>query len=131
MRRNDRIGLACQQWARVMRELTGITQPRDLLGAPRCTLAARRDLHHGSKSEKLDQNWPAFPFERASVDAWLVHRAYKAMRPELKEILLMDWVPLGCPRDLRAGLLGLSRKAYYERVGQARAAVETVFALGE
>jgi len=118
--------VALDEWARIVRELNGITEPATsagYLGAVRCTLAARRDLHHGARSERRDQHWPEFPFARASEAACLIHIAIRSpgMPEALAEIIVANYVPLAPrSRQIRAELLGLSRPDYYARLARAR-----------
>ena len=130
MGRRDRIDLACEQWAQVMRELYGIREPRGFLGPMRCTLGARRDLHHGARSGIVDQRWPEFPFERAPPEAQVVHRAWQCMDESLREILVANWVPVGVSRSIRAELMGLSRRNYYDRLNAAKQFLNGYFASG-
>jgi hypothetical protein len=130
--RPDAIDQACEEWARVIRELYGITDPRlssGFLGPVRCTLAARRDLHHGGRSGRVEQQWPAFPFENASPRAQVVHRASQRMSEPLRTILVAHYVPL-VPRSraVRAELLGLGRRVYFERVARVKAFIEGALA---
>jgi hypothetical protein len=132
MARHDAIDLACEQWAVVMRELLGLTQPRlarDYVGALRCTLAARRDLHHGSTSGKVEQNWPEFPFlgNPATVNA-----VYKRLAEPLQEIMVAHYVAMTPrSRSARADLMGLSVRVYWDRVARAKCSVDGAFAIVE
>ena len=130
-RRQDRIDIACEQWAAVMRELYGIREPRGFLGPMRCTLGARRDLHHGARSGIVDQRWPAFPFERAPPEAQAIHRAWQRMREPLREIVVANWIPVGVSRSTRAQLMGLSRAEYYGRLTTAKAFLEGALSASE
>jgi hypothetical protein len=124
-RRRTSLDVALEDWSKIARELYGVTDPKiagGYLGAVRCTLAARRDLHHGGRSGVVDQRWPAFPFERAPEDACLVHACWRVMPDSLAEIVAANYVPLEPKsRQLRAELLGLSRPDYYARLDKARA----------
>lgn len=123
--RRAAVDVACEEWAAVMRELLGLIEPRlakDYLGAVRCTLAARRDLHHAGRSGKVDQHWPEFPFRgRAST----VNEVYRRLAEPMQEILVAHYVALR-PRSkaLRAELMGISPRDYWLRIGRARAAIE-------
>src|SRR5574343_1237260 len=123
--RADAVDVACEGWAVVMRELLGLTQPklaRDYLGAVRCTLAARRDLHHGQTSGRIEQHFPEFPFGGTAA---AVNEVYKRLAELLQESLVAHYVATS-PRSkpLRADLMGLSVRVYWERVGRAKASVE-------
>lgn len=124
MRRLDHVDVACDEWALVMREMLGLTQPRlakDYVGALRCTLAARRDLHHGSSSGRVEQHFPEYPFRgRAAV----VNTVYKRLTDPLQEILVAHYVALTPrSRSVRADLMGLSVRVYWERLGRAKASI--------
>lgn len=126
--RPDQIDIACDGWAVVMRELLGVSEPnhaRGFLGPLRCTLAARRDLHHGARTEKPNQHWPEFPFAGCRPEILTVHAVYKQMPAPLAEILVAHYVILS-PRDkrIRAELMGISPKHYWERLGRAKSAVQ-------
>jgi hypothetical protein len=131
-RRRDAVDQACEEWARVKRELLGLTQPalaRGFLGPLRCTLAARRDLHHGGHGGKVEQQWPEFPFRGR---AYVVNQAVNRMAEPLVEIMVAHYVVME-PRDrtTRAELLGLSRRIYWERLGRAKAYVEGALSVFE
>ena len=91
------------------------------LGSLRCTLAARRDLHHGARGTKLDQRWPDFPYR---CRAALVNTVYKRQPEALQEILVAHYV-VTSPRSkcTRADLMGISTREYWIRVSRAKAAV--------
>jgi hypothetical protein len=97
----------------------------------RCTLAARRDLHHGSSSGRVEQRWPEFPYSHGT-DEWVINQAFKRMSEPLAEIVVAHWVVLE-PRDkgIRAELMGLSRRVYWDRVARAREFVAGVLAGAE
>lgn len=127
-RRPDQVDVACDGWAVVMRELLGLREPnsaRGFLGPLRCTLAARRDLHHGGRTERPDQHWPEFPFAGCRPEVRTVHQVYKRLETPLAEILVAHYVVLS-PRDkrLRADLMGISPKHYWERLGRAKSAIQ-------
>ena len=128
-RRKDDADDACEQWANPMRELLGLVAPREYLGSVRCTLAARRDLHHGSRSGRVEQRWPEFPFRDQSL---AVQMAYRRLPEPLQEIMVAHWCVL-TPRDkrLRAELMGISPREYWLRVGRAKAAVYGALAVAE
>jgi hypothetical protein len=119
-----------EDWARIRREIVGISHPLrtgDYLGAPRCTLAARRDLHAGATSPgRIDQQWPEFPYQG---DSFLVNQCFKGMPPVLKEI--MDWhytLPVPRNKRLRADMMGIGPNDYWDRVKQAKERVDRFLA---
>lgn len=129
-RGRDAIDALCDQWAVVRRELIGLRDPvhsSDYLGAVRSTLGQRRDLHAGSRSAgRVEQHFP----EVYLGDALAVNRAFQAMSPTLREI--MDWhYTLTHPRakGLRADLMGVSLRVYWERVNRAKCFVEGALAM--
>jgi hypothetical protein len=128
-RRDDLIDSACQEWASAVRHMEHPTLAKEYVGALRCTLAARRDLHHGSRSGKIDQQWPEYPFQGT---AGLVNVVYRKLPPCLQEIMVAHYVAL-TPRSksLRADLMGLSVRLYWERVGRAKSAVSGALAVVE
>ena len=130
-RRRDATDVAIESWARTKRELLGLTAPRldiDCIGPLRCTLAARRDLHHGSRTQKPDQHWPEFPFAAGS-DAWIINEAFRRLPDPLADVIVAHYVVL-TPRDrtVRADLMGVARRAYWERLGRAKAFLEGALA---
>lgn len=130
-RKRDEVDLLLEAWARRRREVLGIRHPltaNEYLGAVRCTLGDRRDLHHGSRSNRLQQSWPEFPY---TGTLFLVNRAVKAMKPTLREVVDWHWT-LEVPRDrrIRADLMGISPNQYWSRVGRAREFVAGALALG-
>ena len=131
--RRDSTDRIIDSWAQVRREVLGIKHPLrscDYLGMPRCTLGGTRDLHAGSRSVgRIEQNWPEFPYR--GTDAlvnWLFWRA----TPTFKEIMDWHWVLL-VPRSksVRADLMGLSVRVYWERVARVKAYVDGGLALAE
>ena len=123
--RRDWIDQECERWAEVARQLAGVSEPRlsrDTLGPLHCTLGARRDLHAGARSVgRVDQHWP----EVYTGRALLVNQAFKAMDPELRDVMLVRYV-FRTPRSVaaRAELLGWGLRAFHERVGRVKAFVE-------
>ena len=124
-RGRDQIDKLCEDWARIRRELLGLSLPltaRGYVGALRCTLAARRDLHAGSRSEGLrDVQYP----EVYTGDTALVNAVYWHLQPGLREILDVHYVVL-TPRNkgIRADLMGISLRQYWDRVARAKCAIE-------
>ena len=118
----DSIDAVCEQWAATRRELLGLTNPRfasQYLGAVRCTLAERRDLHHGSSSGRIEQHFP----EVYTGLAFVVNQAFKRMHPALADVFDLHY---GCtgPTHTKWQALGIGRRSYWERVGRAKERVE-------
>lgn len=131
-RGRDQIDHLCEEWAHTRREVVGIREPLracDYLGAVYSTLGPRRDLHAGSRSiSHVVQHFP----EVYRGNAALVNTAFHRMPPSLKEI--MDWhFTLTHPRSktLRADLMGVSLRVYWERVNRAKCFVEGALAVVE
>ena len=128
----DRIDRVIEEWAHTRRELLGLSEPMTAagyLGAVRCTLAARRDLHHGATSGRSEQH---FPEVYAPGTQQLVNVAFHRMSPTLREILDVHYV-VQAPRDkrLRADLMGISRNQYWDRVRHAKLFIEGALAIVE
>jgi hypothetical protein len=133
MVRRDSTDSIIDEWARVRREVVGIKQPLrscDYLGSPRCTLGSRGDLHAGARSVgRVEQNWPEFPYRgQAALVNWLFWRA----SPTFKEMMDWHWT-LTHPRSksMRADLMGLSLRVYWERVARVKAYIDGGLALAE
>lgn len=128
--RRDSADVAAEEWAIVMRDMLGVTNPRlakEYLGALRCTLAARRDLHHASSSGRVEQHFPEYPFRGQAAT---VNAVYKRLREPLQEILVANYVAISpCSRSVRADLMGLSLRVYWERLGRAKAAIDGALAI--
>ena len=126
-RRADWIDSACRDWAAVRRKLLGLDDPQmrtataaQFVGAIRSTLAARRDLHAGATSSgRVVQHYPEVYVGQA-LD---VHRAYRAMRIELRDMLDVHYVARAPVAD-KAEALAMSRAKYWQRVAVAKAYVE-------
>jgi len=121
-RRRDAIDLACQHWAEERRRLLGLSEPTratQYLGAVRCTLAKRRDLHAGSSSNRLDQHWP----EVYEGEAAQINEAFWRLNPELKLVMDVHYCTR-VPIALKAECLCMSESAYWKRVGWVRAFIE-------
>jgi hypothetical protein len=131
-RKRNAVDLACEEWAVPMRELLGAAQPKlakDYLGPVRCTLAARRDLHHGARSGRVEQHFPEYPFRGTAA---LVNTVYRRMPEPIQEIMVAHYVAL-TPRSktLRADLMGISVRDYWNRLGRAKSAVDGALAIVE
>jgi hypothetical protein len=128
----DHVDQMCDEWAIVMRELLGITEPKlakDYLGALRCTLGDRRDLHHGAKSMKMEQHWPEYPFRG---NAATVNVVYHRLPEPLQRIMVAHYVILRPKsKSIRAELMGLSTRVYWDRVARARCSVDGALAVVE
>lgn len=118
-RKRDPVDLACESWATTQRELAGKLEPIDYLGAVRCTLAERRDLHHGSRTQKPVQHWP----EVYSDVGWCVSRAVQHMSWSLREIVFVHYV-VRAPSKIKIERLGIGPRLYWERLGRAKAFVD-------
>lgn len=122
-RRTDSIDLACRLWAQQRRRILGLddlTTAREYLGAIRSTLGQRRDLHAGSRSVgRVEQHFP----ETYIGEALEVNRAYRAMRPELRDVLDVHYVARA-PADDKAEALAMSSAKYWHYVGLAKSFVE-------
>ena len=119
-RKRDYIDQACESWASIQREIAGVQEPRTFLGAPRCTLEARRDLHAGSRSEgRVSQNWP----EVYSHAGLCVAQAYNQMEWVLREALWLHYV-VRAPVKAKLHTLNVAKRVYWERVGRARSFVD-------
>lgn len=114
-----------------MRELLGLRDPRPggYVGGIHCTLAARRDLHHGGRSGRVEQRWPEFPFHGRAAT---VNVVYRRMPEALQEILVAHYcVQSPRSKSLRADLMGISTREYWMRVARAKAAVDGGLAISE
>lgn len=123
-RKGDSTDLACREWARDKRRMLGLDETltaREYLGAIRCTLGQRRDLHAGSRSDgKVVQQ---FPEVWSSAEAQRVSMAFSRLRVELRDVLLVHYVARA-PIGLKVEALNVSSRTYWSRLAQARNAVE-------
>ncbi len=133
-RKEDAIDLACKSWARERRKTLGLDEldrerggrqvgvgvtASEYLGAVRCTLAARRDLHAFATSGKVLQHFP----EVYTGETLLVHRAYRSMPNSMRDVMDAHYIARA-PVDLKAEALAISVRSYWERVGQMKRYVE-------
>ena len=118
-RKRDFVDQACESWASAQREMAGRQTPVDYLGAVRCTLADRRDLHHASSSGRVEQHFP----EVYSELGWCVSRAYQRMSLTLREVLYMHYV-VRAPSKVKIERLGIGPRLYWDRLGRAKAYVD-------
>ena len=120
-RRTDNIDLACREWAKSLRKAMGLDDcrtAREYLGAVKCTLGQRRDLHAGSRSEgRFDPHWPEV---YDTEQALLVARAFHHAREELREVLAVHYIARA-PAEFKAEALHVSPRAYWNRVAIAKA----------
>ena len=123
-RRTDSIDLACRQWAQDRRKFLGLDEfrtAREMVGALKSTLGARRDLHAGSTSTgRVEQHWPEV---YSTDDSLRVAQAYQRARPELKAVLEVHYLARA-PAEFKAESLAMSVRAYWNRVAIAKAFVE-------
>jgi hypothetical protein len=120
--KNEAIDNLCKQWGVIRRQLIGVDDPKlakEYIGALRSTLGQRRDLHSGSKSNKLDIQWP----EVYTGDAALVNQAYHAMRPHLRVVMELHYAAKASA-DIKADFLCISIDKYWRDVCDVRAFVE-------
>lgn len=126
---NDYIDTMFRKWAVCYRKIHGLDNParaREYLGAVRCTLGQRRDLHAGSKSEgKVDQHWPEVYTSR---EAWIVARAYHDMNEFRKAITVAHyaiWLPSELrPVEIKADAFAMSPSKYIREVEKVRVFLE-------
>lgn len=119
-RRGDVTDLLCQRWAAERRKVLGLAEPdraREMVGAPRCTLAERAMLTGGGGPR---QHFP----EVYTGDALIVHRAFKAMPESVGQVFEVHYVS-SAPAKVKAHELRMALRAYWERVGQGKAIVES------
>jgi hypothetical protein len=120
--KNEVIDTLCKQWAVTRRQLVGIDDPqlaKEYVGALRSTLGQRRDLHSGSRSNKLDIQWP----EVYTGEARLVNEAFHAMRPMLRVVMDIHYVAKA-PAQAKAEFLCMSVDSYWRSVCDVRSFVE-------
>ena len=118
-RRQDAIDVACEEWAQVRRRVDQgwFGEAQDWLGAVRCAIAEKRDLHSGSRSEgRITQRFP----EVHQDDGLAVARAFQHMALPLREVLYAHYV-VHAPVKLKIEALKVSPKLYWERLGRAKA----------
>ena len=119
----------CEAWAITRRELLGFHGPltaAGYIGAMRCTLGARRDLHAGARSPgRITQHFP----EVFVGDALAVNLAVKRMPEKLREIMDIHYcIQQPRAKAARAELMGLSARLYWDRVRRAKLYVEAYLA---
>jgi hypothetical protein len=120
--KNDRVDQECREWGRVRRQLVGFDNPqlaKEYIGAMRCTLAERRDLHAGSKSTKLDIKWP----EVYEGNARLVNAAFKSLDPYGRIIMDLQYAAR-LDLTVKADFLSVSVGTYLRQVSDVRQFVD-------
>ena len=120
--RQAAIDAICREWGRTRRQLTWGDQPRtarEQIGPLRSTLGQRRDLHHGARSNRLDQHWPEVYVD----DAFVVNQAFKRMAPPMA--LLME-IHYAAPwaLDEKYDFMCMSRAKYHDQVQTIRTFIE-------
>ena len=119
-RRKDGTDYMLENWAAYRRELLGLQAPVGMIGALRCTLAARRDLHHGSRTNRVVQSFPeVYPPELHPVN-----RAVRAASPTLQEIADWHYCLKDAPAKIKAERMGLEPAAYWNRVARLKEHVD-------
>lgn len=121
-RKQDAVDRACEQWAYVRREIDSgaFRESGDWLGACRCTLAEKRDLHAGSTSSgRVVQHFP----EVHEDEALTVARALQHMRYSLREIIYAHYV-VRAPVKVKIERLGIGPRLYWDRLSRAKAFID-------
>jgi hypothetical protein len=119
---NVYIDSVCREWGRTRRQLVGFDDPKlakEYIGSLRSTLAARRDLHAGAKSTKLDIHWPEVYEGRARQ----VNAAFKALNPYLRIVMDLQYAAKVDP-TVKADLLQISVRTYWLKVADVRQFVD-------
>lgn len=120
-RRRDAVDLACEAWGMVRRRIdTGrFGEASDWLGAVRCTIAEKRDLHAGATSNgRVVQRFP----EVMEGEALIVARAFQCMPITLREVLYVHYV-IPSRATVKMDRMGISPKHYWDRLGRAKSYV--------
>lgn len=119
-RKRDAIDLAFEQWATIRRQIDAgsFAESTDWLGACRCTLAEKRDLHAGSRGPVVRH----FP-EVHQDEGLVVARAVQHMRLPLREIVYAHYV-VRAPIKVKIERLGVAPRLYWDRLGRAKAFVD-------
>jgi hypothetical protein len=120
---NEYVDALCREWGVVRRQLMGFDDPRrarEYIGAVRCTLGERRDLHAGSRSNKLDIHWPEVYEGRAR----LVNAAFQALDPYKRIVMDLQYAAHKTDPSVKADLLRISVRAYWNRVSDVRQFVD-------
>jgi hypothetical protein len=112
-------------WAKVRREILGITEmrkptARDYLGPMGCTLGNVKDTWDGAGS--FTASMQRFP-EVYCGELFHVNRAFHHMAPTLREIMDAHYVHIA-PVKLKHDRLGIKWSEYWSRVGRVKAFVE-------
>jgi hypothetical protein len=117
-RKRDRIDLACEQWAIERRRIDAgdFRESNEWLGAVRCTIAERRDLHAGSTSQgRVAQHFPEVHLD----DALSVARAVAHMNLTLREILCVHY-GVRMPTKVKIERLRIAPRLYWDRVARVK-----------
>jgi hypothetical protein len=120
--KNSAIDVLCREWGRTRRQILGVDDPKlakEYIGALRSTLAERRDLHSGSKSNVVDQHWP----EVYTGEARWVNEAFHSMRPWLRVVMDLHFCSSAAP-TIKADFLAISVQSYWREVNDVRTFVE-------
>jgi hypothetical protein len=127
--KQDGIDQLCKEWARTRRQLTGVDDPRtakEYIGALRSTLGQRRDLHSGSKSNKVEQFWP----EVYEGNAKVVNEAFMAMSPWERVIMDTHYVARGNAQD-KYEFLCVCKTTYYDTLREVQKFIDVWFRIKE
>jgi hypothetical protein len=122
-RKEDAIDVLAKSWGRQYRKIRGWEDrrmeratSREFIGAVRSTLGQRRDLHAGATSTgRIEQHFP----EVFTGDALLVNNVVKAARHEIREALVLRYA-YPAPPEVKASIMNVSIRTYWERVANAK-----------
>jgi hypothetical protein len=116
--RPDEVDTWCEQWAKERRKALGIAnlEPRDRLGALRCTLAAIKTDGDNGAYGTVSQQFP----EVYLGTALLVNRALKEMNPRWRHIVDMHYTLKWVKASIKARELEVSTASYWQLLAQGK-----------
>lgn len=121
-RKRDRVDIACEDWIRVRRQIErgDFGEAHEWLGAVRCAIGERPDLHAGARSEgRVVQHFP----EVFRGDTLAVARAYHRMSLTLRESLLVHYGLKGRVK-VKIERMGIGPRVYWDRIARLKTYVQ-------
>lgn len=120
--KNIAIDNLCREWGKIRRQVVGVDDPKvakEYIGSLRSTLGERRDLHAGSRSNKVEQHWP----EVYTGDSYAVNQAFHSLSPFLRVVMEIHYCA-NAPAKVKAEFLCVSLDKYWREVNIVRAFVD-------
>lgn len=130
--RPDQIDLWCREWANERRKIFGLSpvpdqkfdlKPQERLGKLYCTLGQIRDEAEGAAQKRQVNENGHYPQNFPEVYTGVpleIHRAFKVMRGQWREVMDAHYVFRDEKPKKKAAMLGITEFEYWKRLGHLK-----------